>query len=64
MTLFALIFWLIVLGAVAFLAQRAPFISPEFKSFITYALIVIGVLILLVFVAGLLGQSIGDLRLR
>lgn len=48
-------FELVVLGVVAWLIGRAPFIDDEYKVFIKWALIVIGAIIIVLFVWGLLG---------
>ncbi len=46
MTLGLLILTLIVLGIIAWLISIAPVINPTFKTIITYALIVVGSLLL------------------
>lgn len=46
MTLAFLIIVLIILGVIAWLVTIAPVINPTFKSFIVYALIVVGAILL------------------
>lgn len=50
-------FVLAVLGLIAYLVNRAPFIEATFKTFIVWALIVVGAIYLIWTVAGLLGVS-------
>lgn len=63
MTFVAVILTLIILGVVAWLVDRAPFISVTFKPFITYVLLAIGALVLIAFLINLLGGNM-DFNLR
>ncbi len=49
MSLLQLFLIVLGLGALAFLAQRAPFIASPFKEFIVYGLLVIAVFVVLAF---------------
>lgn len=55
----ALLVYLGILGAAAFLVDVAPFLNPTFKSFINWVLVVVGVIVVAVFVLGLLGMGPG-----
>lgn len=44
---------ILILGFVAWLVDLAPFINPTFKTFITYALIVIAAVLLIGFLIGI-----------
>lgn len=60
MTFIYLIIALVVLGALAFLAIKAPFLTPEWKSFINYVLIVAAVITIVIFFIHAIGGNTGN----
>ena len=64
MSILSLLVVLLILGAVSFLVSKAPILNPDFKTFINYVLIVVGVVVVLVFLVNLLGGNTSGLNLR
>jgi len=59
MTLLTLIITLFILGLIAWLVSISPITNPTFKSFINFALIVVGAIVLIAFVIGVFGGNVG-----
>ncbi len=57
-----LIVWLLILGFLAWLVEKAPIISPTFKTFIVYALIIVGAAMLLSFIVDITGLKAFDFK--
>lgn len=61
-TFIGLIIWLLVLGLIAYLVEIAPFLDGTFKVFIRWALIAVGVVILISFLLGYAGADPAFIR--
>jgi hypothetical protein len=56
-SLLGVVIVLAVLGIIAWLVNRAPMIDASFKQFITFSLLVIGVVVVVVFLLSLVGGA-------